>query len=70
MTRRDYVLLAHTMRAVRPDAAFKDMRHQWCTDILALATALRGTNPRFERDRFVIACGAEACDSAYGVTHE
>lgn len=66
MTRRDYVLLAQTMRSVRPNPVYKDHRAQWCIDMLALATALRGTNPRFERDRFMVACGADECERQAG----
>lgn len=66
MTRRDYVLLANTMRAVRPDSIYRDMRHQWCIDMLALATALRGTNGAFDRARFIVACGADECEQSKG----
>lgn len=51
MTRKDYELIAATIREI---PAFPSKR------IVAeeFATALAGTNPRFDRDRFLKACGA------------
>lgn len=58
MTRKDYVLIAAALadaklhRAVRPDAII-----QHSTDCNYLAAALSQDNPRFDRERFLKACG-------------
>lgn len=62
MTRKDYLMLSQTMRLVRPSALQTDHRAQWCIDMVALATALYAANPRFERDRFMVDCGADDCE--------
>ena len=49
MTRRDFELIAATIAAM---AAFD---RQFCAR--AFANALAGTNPQFDRDRFLRACG-------------
>ena len=51
MTRKDYVLIAEAIkRAGGPDANAYEVAHY-------IAFALRRDNPRFERARFMEACG-------------
>ena len=58
MTRRDFQLIAATLRRVRADSPssplFQDAadRHTY-----ALADVLAGTNPKFDRHRFLTASG-------------
>ena len=70
MTKKDYVLIAN---ALRKDASHlarterttypsmsdweKGAYDQWNTAVLAMADALRRTNPLFDRTRFLAACG-------------
>ena len=62
MTRKDYVLIANTiselMMSQRDRGAFA---HAPSLDEVAreLAYALEGDNPRFDRDRFLDACGVK-----------
>jgi hypothetical protein len=59
MTRRDFELIASTIRSLRPFEAHDAERSETVahavrlTDVVdRLATALHGTNPRFDRQRF------------------
>jgi hypothetical protein len=70
MTRKDYVLIAE---ALRNDAAHLQPMNesdynkmldweqgafdQWNTTVLAIAASLQQDNPRFDRARFLAACG-------------
>jgi hypothetical protein len=74
MTRKDYVLIAETLRN---DAAhlnhgkhYNDMAawergafDQWNTTVLAISGALASENPRFDRSRFLAACGVWALNA-------
>ncbi len=52
MTRKDYELIAQTIRnSILPTGAQAAIAGN-------LAVALRATNPRFDSERFVKACGA------------
>lgn len=63
MTRKDYVLIADALKCVRTSAAgrdegeLEDRLAQWSEDCEAVADALANDNPRFDRDRFLKACG-------------
>lgn len=63
MTRRHFQLIADSLAAVRPDADTgnpardRAAHHQWTTTVLRFAYDLAQTNPRFDRDRFIHACG-------------
>lgn len=72
MTRKDYVLLATTMRSMRPinyEAYTKETEYrkqqqytavqQWRGTCLALATELQADNSRFNRSRFLKECGVK-----------
>lgn len=60
MTRKDYVLIAAALASAQPDpyadgARFLERQHKRdCEDI---ADALASDNPRFDRARFLRACG-------------
>lgn len=61
MTRKDYVLLAAALRRARPDSFSEEpARVQFVTDCMNIATALANTNPRFDRERFLTACGVSS----------
>lgn len=60
MTRKDYQLLASVLANFAADGAATDDRDAIAYD---LADALAADNPRFDRDRFLIAAGVwEKCD--------
>jgi hypothetical protein len=68
MTRKDYVALAEVMKGekiVPTDYASmsqweKGASDSWNTTVLALAAMLARDNPRFDRARFLKACGAQS----------
>ena len=55
MTRRDFQLIAATLKSAR--AWCDDDHHDADTLTHALADALAGTNPKFDRARFLSASG-------------
>lgn len=62
MTRKDFVLIANALKdaAEMASTAHPDFRrgvNQAASDI---AYALRTTNPRFDRERFLKACGMQS----------
>lgn len=65
MTRKDFVLIADTLKAAKPQLDWRDtpdMEKQaemalWTELAQSLATALARTNPAFDRTRFLTACG-------------
>ena len=67
MTRKDFQLIADVVRNLRTfearDAEMsEDVAHavRWTTVADKLASALATTNPRFDRERFIEACGIGA----------
>ena len=62
MTQKDYILLAAALREQRPIGQ-EDCKLaclvQWERDVDAIAEALEQDNPRFDRDKFLDACGYE-----------
>ena len=60
MTRKDYVMIAEILKANREDFVQGDeglsllyiLSHQ-------IANGLEADNPRFDRDRFLVACGVK-----------
>ena len=70
MTKKDFVLIASTLRASCPRLSCPfDVEHReawidgamaaWAGTILQMADALASTNPRFNRDTFIKACCPE-----------
>lgn len=60
MTRKDYVLIADTIANLREqqrDAGPFTNNPSLLEVAEELAHALQGDNPRFDRDRFLVACG-------------
>lgn len=59
MTRKDYVLIAEAIRTWKPEAIAgvpipeQSAQHMRLTLARDMANALRDTNPRFDRDRFI-----------------
>ena len=61
MTRKDYEVLAAALADARPTANENKAWHsQHCIDALAVADALARDNARFDRARFLKACGVAA----------
>jgi hypothetical protein len=62
MTRKDYALLAealHHSKPIRMADSLSTNIFQWEQDVRAIATALRTANIRFDRDKFLRACGID-----------
>lgn len=57
MTRKDYELIAAAIKATKPPSHHQaaDQQHEWTAS--TLADALGRDNPRFDRERFIKACG-------------
>lgn len=66
MTRKHFALIAEALRRARPapveQASFGDALafQAWQRAVSNLAGALAGTNARFDRERFLSACGFDA----------
>lgn len=58
MTRRDYELVAATLRNSRPGGDQSRVA-QWTRDVQSLAVAFKGANERFDIVRFLAAAGCE-----------
>ena len=56
MTSKHFRALAAELAATRP-AGGTERRMQWEHDTLAIADVCRASNPRFDRGRFLAACG-------------
>ena len=62
MTRRHSEALAAALAAALQDVAPEKggaMRDQWINDVCAIATVCDESNPRFDRARFLKACGVQ-----------
>lgn len=58
MTRKDYILLVDALREAHPHMVHQsEEREQWQVDCESIADALARDNPRFDRARFLTACG-------------
>jgi hypothetical protein len=71
MTKRDFVQIAAALLAARPtkyadddtglsETIFKAETVGWGQCCLRIADALKQVNPRFDRERFLSACGMES----------
>jgi len=62
MTRKDYVLLASAFFSCRPgfDSYSAERSEQWEADVRRIAQALASDNPRFDREKFLLACGYDS----------
>lgn len=61
MTRKDYVLIANAVNLAKDQAAPAE-RNQIYWTAHFIANALRRDNPRFEKARFMEACGFPASE--------
>ncbi len=61
MTRKDYVLIAEALKKARPTPSDYNSAHvQFRADVTLIADALANDNPRFDRERFLKACGVQS----------
>lgn len=67
MTRKDYVAIASTLAATRPDSShytdaglFGCVHARWHFVAVKMADMLAQDNPRFDRGRFLTACGVQS----------
>lgn len=61
MSRKDYVRIAAAIKATEPETVEPGPHQAARNDIaFALADALKDDNPRFDRHRFLVACGIVA----------
>jgi len=61
MTRKDYVLIARALNDSRPITSSNQFAHaQHHNDCTFIARALANDNPRFDRERFLEACGVQS----------
>jgi len=58
MTRKHYVAIAGVLKSTRPAEHWDaNKREQWTLDVRAIADVLAQDNARFDRARFIKACG-------------
>lgn len=58
MSRKHFESLAAALRNRKPEAHWDpNKRVQWVHDCEAIADACQASNPRFDRGRFLAACG-------------
>lgn len=61
MTRKDFVSIAAALKKTQPRAHDPNAAHvQHRIDCREVAGVLAGTNPRFDLDRFLAACGVQS----------
>jgi hypothetical protein len=59
MTKRHFIRLASLLRSIKPTSGQTDQYKQWEDTVYAIAGLCGSFNPRFDRTRFVDACGVE-----------
>jgi len=65
-SRKDYHLLAAALREERPGATWSANKWvQWMLDCRAVAKALALDNPRFDKEKFLNACGWDDIPEEY-----
>lgn len=60
LTRQHFTLIAAGLKASMPDASSPHaLIHldQWCHTVKTMADTLSTTNPAFNRQKFILACG-------------
>ena len=58
MTKKDYIAFADALKRERPADHWDANKHvQWNLDVRAIAAVLARDNARFDRERFLTACG-------------
>lgn len=56
MSRKHYEAIAAAFNSTRPAVSVAKLE-QWADDVLTIARWLADGNPRFDRERFLTACG-------------
>jgi hypothetical protein len=59
MTKKDYELIARALLSAQPNEAWLNKHQQWLRDCMVMGNALMETNPLFDYNRFLAACGIE-----------
>lgn len=60
MTRKDYIIIAAALLESKPESHWDaNKKAQWLVSCNRIADALANDNPRFNRGRFLNACGVE-----------
>ena len=59
MTPKEYILIALALLTQRPGNESRTLT-QWSCDVNSIASALATDNPRFDRERFLKACGVQS----------
>lgn len=59
MTKKDYIVVAAALREQLPRRAWLNKWQQYEAVCSSLAAAFLKDNPRFDRERFMVACGIE-----------
>lgn len=62
MTKKDFELIAATLKVQLPFSQTDDERELLRAIVKQFAENLRATNKQFNRDRFIIACGFTPAD--------
>lgn len=57
MSRKHFVALAQQLRNVKPSTDEREQFAQWVRAVDAISAAARHFNPRFDANRFRVACG-------------
>lgn len=58
MSRKDFELIAGVLKEAKPDPAGSHFNH-WGNLVIDFTNALDGSNPGFDRVRFIKACGLQ-----------
>ena len=60
MLKKDYILIANALASVKPsDPTDYHRNTQWENDVTVITKALERDNGRFDRARFMTACGLD-----------
>lgn len=60
MSKKHFIKLAEALKQTRPERiGLENKWHQWCLMVRAVADVCASTNERFDRGRFLAACGME-----------
>lgn len=59
MSRKDFELIAGSLKFVKPSEEAPQARRQWESTVDEFAKSLRSTNSNFDSNRFRRACGDE-----------
>ena len=60
MSKKHFIALAANLRSQCPENALPGIYEQWEADVSAVAEVCARFSPRFDRARFLAACGVES----------